>query len=250
MRILYILHLLLPANSIEIEKSVLAIASVVQKNSNNVKIISYGFQDPDLYDCEMGGIIYRKYFAGQLEVIEYRFKQKPSGLNELMFDQDHNMENFAECILGKENPHLVHIMHTMHTGVFVRALIKLKIPYLQTITDYYLICPNINLQTSKGKFCMGPGKGSECAKECPEISSSALKIRMERAKEIVYNAKFNIVRTETLKEIYNKEYQDIEFLLVNEGLSLGSVKKDSGNEPIMIHEQEVYIYEKLYHMCL
>jgi hypothetical protein len=250
MRIVYILHQLLPGNNSEIDKSALAIASCMQKNSNNVKIISYGFQDPDLYDCEMDGIIYRKYFAGQLEVIEYRLKQNPPGRNELMFDQDHNMENFAEYIIGNENPHLVHIMHTMHTGVFVRALIKLKIPYLQTITDYYLICPKINLQTSTGKLCKGPERGKECAKECPEISNSAIMKRLEHAMEIVYNARFNVVRTETVKEIYHKEYPDIDFLLVSEGLSLGGVKKDSGNEPIMIHEQEVYIYEKLYHMCL
>ncbi|MCF8235813.1 MAG: glycosyltransferase [Bacteroidales bacterium] len=226
MKILYLVHQFYPMHGSGTEKSTLTVASNIQKNGNNVKVLSFSFYEPEEYDQKFGSVLYRRNFVGEIEVIDYRLEETPHNMNDLFVDVKGEMESFAEFILRQESPHLVHVMHTMRTGIFVKVLLKLKIPYILTLTDFYQVCPKIVLRNSDGKLCKGPENGQECFQACPELSQSYISKRLNIAKEIIYNARFNVVCSKFVQDIYKKEFPDMDFLLIRHGISFNTVKRN------------------------
>lgn len=86
-------------------------------------------------------------------------------------EPDPQLRRVALDVLRREHPDLLHIGHALRMQEFVDAAQALGIPYLITLTDFWLVCPRIQLVNADGQACAGSQQGAECARACPQLPS-------------------------------------------------------------------------------
>jgi len=77
-----------------------------------------------------------------------------------------SMKIFAHDFLKRHKFSLLHVTHPIRTLSFIKAARLLRVPYVLTLNDYFLMCPQIQLLNLKNENCSGPEKGVRCDKDC------------------------------------------------------------------------------------
>lgn len=227
MKVLFLIHQFYPKWHSGTEKVTLSLAMMMQKLDYKVKVISYSYYDKSNYNSKLGKVLIKESIYKSIPVLDYQLDLDFGNINfDLYVDNKNELFYAAEKILLKEKPDLVHITHTMRGSIFVKALIKHKIPYILTLTDFYLICPKTFLINSSMSLCTGPNSGLECTKGCPELPGKFIQKRLHSAQEILYNAKKIIVPSNFVGSIYKKEFGNLEFLTIPHGLNYHYIKKN------------------------
>jgi glycosyltransferase involved in cell wall biosynthesis len=123
-------------------------------------------------------------------------------------------------LLNKERPDIIHFGHTMYVAEFVTAAISIGIPYVMTLTDFFLLCPKVNLTTTHNSLCNGPENGKACALYCQELDSNFTLNRLHYAKEyILKNAHRIFVPSRFIAEAFKLELPDISVKVIGHGIS-------------------------------
>jgi glycosyltransferase involved in cell wall biosynthesis len=227
MKVLFLIHQFYPEWHSGTEKVTLSLASMMQKLDYKVKIISYSFYNRSDYNTKPGKVLLKEGIYKSIPVLDYQLDLYLDNIHfDLFVDDKNELFLAAEKILIQEKPDLVHITHTMRGSIFVKALIKYKIPYILTLTDFYLICPKTFLINSAMALCSGPESGSECTKGCPELSGDFITKRLNSAREILFNAKKIIVPSPFVASIYKREFGNLEFLVIPHGLNYRYIRKN------------------------
>lgn len=223
MKILYLIHQFYPEWYTGTEKFVLNLASMMQKAGHEVKVITYSFYKNDFYDQSLGNIVFKEFIFKGVPVLSIKHKVIPAKLDYGLDDKD--LSEVANEMISKEKPDVVHIGHSMRVSELVKVTLKLKIPFILTLTDFYLICPKFILFTSKNTLCGGPEEGKVCQNQCPELSVDFIKSRLEVAKDILFNADLVICPSRFLAGIFKKELPGLKIKIVNHGLNYSTIKR-------------------------
>jgi glycosyltransferase involved in cell wall biosynthesis len=224
MKILYLVHQFYPDWHSGTEKIILNNATMMQKSGKKVKIITYSFRDESFYDKRIGNVLLKEIIFRGIPVLAIRHKKIPSEIHISLENKE--LAKTAEEILLSEAPDVVHVGHPMRVNELVRILEPLQIPYIITLTDFFLLCPKFTLITSKGSLCTGPEGGDVCLKLCPEFSRNFLVRRLEMAKDILVKAKKIIGLSNFIAGIFAKEFTDLQIRVVNPGLKYNTLKKN------------------------
>lgn len=224
MKILYIIHQFYPEYRTGTEKFILNISTMMQKSGNKVKVLTYSFYNDSFYDKSTGNILSKEFSYNGIPVIAFKHKKIPKDINYALENKD--MANIAESIIAKEKPDIIHVGHSLRMSEFLRVSKRLGIPYIITLTDFFLICPQIVLSTSKGNLCAGPEKGIVCANLCSEFPVTTISERLEAANEILFNAKLIIVPSRFVASIYKNQLRDIDINIINHGMNYDTIKKN------------------------
>lgn len=90
-----------------------------------------------------------------LRLKEYQFSYE--------FSHPHIAQHFAE-ILDKFAPDIVHIFHAQNLSAVVIDVAKAKnIPVVASTTDFWFVCPSVQLKRANGDVCRGPkSPGANC----------------------------------------------------------------------------------------
>ena len=118
---------------------------------NNHQVIDFSVKDKKNLPSS-----YSKYFIEPADLGDPAFLKKPCLLLKKMLKLIWNKEaqKKLEILIQKEKPDIAHI-HNIHHEIslsILPVLKKYKIPIVQTLHDYQIICPNYKLY-SHGKIC-------------------------------------------------------------------------------------------------
>ena len=178
MKVIYLVHQFYPEFYSGTEKVVLNIASMTQKSGNIVKVITYSFCNDTFFDHETNGILYREYFYNGIPILAFKYKKQPNDLNFSL--ENELLHNFAEKVILNESPDIIHVGHSMRVHEFIKVAIEKNIPYIFTLTDFFLICPKVILSPNKDSLCSGPQNGIACRNLCKEFNENYINNRQRK----------------------------------------------------------------------
>lgn len=220
---MYIIHQFYPEFYSGTEKFLLNLSSTVQKDGHFARIVTYTFAEDGQSFNQNGNLLVRNYLYKSLPVVAVRHKTLPTDIHSSCGDRQ--IYAFALEFLQKQKRcDLVHIAHPMRLSSFARAAMQLGIPYVLTLTDFWLICPKVTLQTSSGSLCVGPEGGTVCRELCPELRSEFVRARLRMAKEILLGAKAIVSPSRFLASIFKKEIPDLNIQVIPHGMNLQFLK--------------------------
>lgn len=222
MKILYVVHQFYPYYTAGTEKFTYQIASMMQKNGNKVKVVSYHVDDDMEPGQQFGQVQYREYLYREIPVLEYRLQPEPERYQVHL--ELPELAEFAVHVLKKENPDIVHVCHPMRGGIFLRMAQEMNIPTMVTATDMMYICPKTIMKTMGGALCPSAKKGYQCNKDCPDTGSHN-QDRMKLAESLLKKAAFVITPSQFLKQMILQEIPDLDIRVINHGLTIKSQKK-------------------------
>lgn len=101
---------------------------------------------------------------------------------------DRTVAAFARQLLQREQPDLIHAGHTLRVTEFLTVAAELGIPYLLTLTDFWVICPNCKLVNEQRQICYGPYRGKACQSGCPTIRQQEVTQRLEQMRHLLQQA--------------------------------------------------------------
>lgn len=168
--ILYVVHAFYPESYTGTEKFVLNVARGMQQRGHRLKVVTYSSQLP-AHSSSPDEIASESYVYEAVPVLAYR---SPSAdpAESASIVEDPRLAAWAEAVLTREQPNMIHIAHAMRGIEFVQAARRLAIPYVMTLTDYWSVCPRSTLVRVDKQLCAGPEGGMACMTHCqiPQVS--------------------------------------------------------------------------------
>jgi len=225
MKIIYIVHQFYPMHYTGTEKVILNMSMMMQKLGNQVKVITYSFYDDSFYDKSIGNILLKEFSYKGIPILALKHKKIPDDINVNL--ENDQLSIIAEEIIRQENPDIIHVGHLMRTYELIRAAKMLKIPYIITLTDFWLICPKIILVNSIGNLCGGPEGGNVCENDCSELGKKFNMHRLKIAEEILINSKAVIAPSKFLASIFMDEFLNMDIKVINHGLKHNKLNKNN-----------------------
>jgi len=199
---------------------------MIAKAGHQVKILSYSFKNIDSCDSKYHNIaVYNEVYNGLSVVKVKRIRNEPAYYN-LLSSED--LKRFAIHYLYKEKPDVVHFGHTMRLSEFVYAASFLNIPYMLTLTDFFLMCPKVNLIPSANELCQGPLHGSECARLCSDVVPEFQKHRLKVIENgVLCGAKKLFAPSLFVARMFEKEFLGLSIEIISHGVSVLPCDKSS-----------------------
>jgi glycosyltransferase involved in cell wall biosynthesis len=219
MRILYVVHQFYPESSSGTERFLLQLASSIQRSGHHADIVTYSFAERSEFD-RAGSLLVRQYQYKGISVIGVRHDKVPIDINTSL--ENSSVLSFARKVLGNRSPSydLVHVVHPMRLTSFAILAREFGIPYVLTLTDFWMICPKINLHTSFNTQCSGPGGGKICSRWCPELRAEFVRSRLKTAHEILRGAKAIVVPSRFVAALVREEFPELSARVIPHGLAL------------------------------
>jgi glycosyltransferase involved in cell wall biosynthesis len=130
-------------------------------------------------------------------------------------------EAFAEFFFNREFD-VCHVVHTMRMYGALEWLMRKQLPYVVSLTDFYLMCYRVNLVKAVGGLCAGPRQGRACASSCavPEFSDGELAERYAVAKTVLANASAVIACSEFVADAFRREFTGLSIKTQAHGVDL------------------------------
>lgn len=216
MKILFVVHQFFPMHYTGTEKFLLNLATSIQKWGHKVKVATYSFYEDASYPVDEKGVLSREFMFKGIEVLAFQQKRPPYDLNWGI--ENSGLKSYAETVLQKEQPDIVHLAHGMRTSEFAFAAKKLGIPYLVTMTDFFLMCPRCILYTSGRALCNGPQNGAACATECPEFPTDYIARRLELGKIVLRDASCVVAPSRFLGSLFKNEFPFLDPIVLPYGI--------------------------------
>ena len=225
MKITYLVHQFFPEYFTGTEKFILKMSSMMQKAGHSVRVITYSFQEESLFDKSVSDIIYREYAYKGVPVIAMRHKETHKYLHLILGNT--GMASMVEYFTSIEKPDIVHVGHPMRINEFITAYKSMGVPYIITLTDFWLICPRVNLVNLRDDLCAGPEGAKTCKNLCPDLPYHLVVERLGIARGILEGAQKVISPSKFLADIFKKELENIDITVINHGMSNGEIKQNN-----------------------
>ncbi|MGB3404534.1 MAG: tetratricopeptide repeat protein [Microcoleaceae cyanobacterium] len=147
------------------------------------------------------------------EKLKFEFPVPRSNRSELNY-QSYKFRKWFIGILQYFQPSLIHIHHLMNLPILdiVESVKKLKIPYLLSIHDYYLICPSFNLIDWKNQFCYEHKNEQYCQKCIQSLFNQGENIKQKWYKtcqELLSSSVGIITPSDTARSYFTREYPEL-----------------------------------------
>ena len=225
MKIIYLVHQFYPEYQSGTEKFIFNNALMSQKAGNKVKVVTYSFLDDSKFQEFTKEILSREYIYQGIPVEAIKCINPPNFID---FTQSNpQLNQFARNFLKKEDPDLIHVGHPMRMYEFINAAIDLKIPYVMTLTDFFMLCPKVILTPNDHSLCEGPNGGFACYELCSELDGSFIKNRLNKSEIILRKAKALIAPSNFVATMVKKEFDDLNFNVIQHGIQHQYIKKNN-----------------------
>lgn len=224
MKILYLIHQFFPEFYTGTETIFLNVAGMAQSFGHKVKVLTHSYYEDGFYDRRQNGFMLKDFSYKGIPVLAIR-PQQPSGTPYYVLE-DRDQAKIARELIAREAPDLVHVAHPMHMPEFVKVLPELGIPYILTLTDFFLTCPKYTLIRGDNTLCRGPEGGRACPQHCPEFSERLVQRRLALAREMLFNAARVTCLSQFQAEVVREEFPELDCRVVNPGLRYRYLKQN------------------------
>jgi glycosyltransferase involved in cell wall biosynthesis len=252
MNILYLVHQFFPVSYLGTEKFLLNLSTCLQKWGHTVKVMTYGYGENSFSNGRESGFRWKKYTYKGIPVVG--FKQLPEPPNLHWNIENPALVKFAEQMLTKERPDLLHIAHGMRVSSVAIAAQRLGIPYVVTLTDFFFLCPKCKLFTSKGTLCAGPEKGESCKNFCPEFDNDVVRNRLKLSEKILRGARSVVAPSKFLGSLFKREFPWLTPKVIPYGVDFSKFRQNTrvfdGKEHLVVLYAGQIDYHKGVHILI
>lgn len=241
MRILFILHQFFPEFGGGTERVALNLARMAQRAGHHVHVLA-GTVDPAL--C--GGTVVDAPVAGCLRAtreglpVTFIPRSLLPATADIGFGVDNALADRLAAWMDAERFDVAHVLHTMRMSSAVLAAQRCGLPYMVTLTDFFLPCSQIYLVTTKQQLCAGPEGGDKCARDCsvPPWTADAFHGRYEQSKSILEAAAERVVPSGYVARGFQAAYPGLPVRVVPHGLDMVSLS-GGANHPARTWDGEL-----------
>jgi len=252
MKIMFLVHQFYPEFQSGTEKFVFNNALMAQTSGHKVKVVTYSFYDDSFYDHYDDGIFSKEFFYQGIPVLAFKYKDPQFDLHLAL--ENNILSNFAKKIYQIETPDIIHAGHSMRVHEFIRVAIREKIPYVLTLTDFFLICPKVILAPKNNSLCSGPQKGAACHVLCGEFSDGFIGKRLNIARDILLNAKQIVSPSKFVARIFTQEINELDIKIIGHGIRYNHIKENKriyqGGEKLIFGYAGTIAYHKGVHVLV
>ena len=223
MRILIIIHQFFPEYASGTERVALNIARMAQRAGHYVHVLACAV-DPlktkaVITDIPIKGALRTVYQGLPVTFIPRSLLPATADIS---LDVDEEMVSNLALWMRQERFEVAHVMHSMRMGSAILAAQRCKLPYVLTLTDFFLPCARVNLVNLKHKSCMGPDEGHRCMQSCsaaPWTNHSYLS-RFKQTQSILQAAGARVAPSEYVAERYREIFNDTEIQVIPHGVDM------------------------------
>ena len=228
MRILIVLHQFYPEFSSGTERVTLNLARAAQRAGHYVRVLACAV-NPEAHHGAASATL-----AGALDTVWEGVPVTLLPRAMLPASADYSLDVVPELVeplvawMQQERFELAHILHTMRMSTAVVAAQQCGLPYVLTLTDFFLACPRINLVTLGNQMCSGPQGGKKCGKDCLSApwNRDTLEHRHESARQMLMGASVRVVPSEFVAARFRDAFADCSFRVVPHGVDLLALMGD------------------------
>lgn len=225
MRLLFAVHQFFPTWYTGTERLALNISKQMQRMGHSVTILTYepgeaGGFEPD------GDSLTKRYEYQGVPVIAVRHQRPPT---EVAFSiSDREMQRVTGSIIAEGRFDVVHIFHPMRIGMIAKVASRRRIPFVLTLTDFWLMCPKGIGVTQKGEVCLSSEGGERCVRECyGDAWRERLERRFAETRELLNTAGCVVSATNSLRQVFELNGPISGIQLIPYGVDYADVKPNA-----------------------
>ncbi|MHB1245452.1 MAG: glycosyltransferase [Sulfuriferula sp.] len=228
MRILIILHQFYPEFCGGTERVALGLAKAAQRAGHYVRVLACTV-DPAASGGRPSG-----HLEGAREIIYHGIpvtllpRTHLPALADISFETAPALVERLVSWMEQERFDVAHVLHPMRMGSALLAVQHIGLPYLLTLTDFFMPCYRINLVNVRNELCTGPRAGAHCAENCAvaPFTGESLAERYRQAQGLLSAAGVRACPSEYVARRYREAFPGLEFAVLPHGIdmrALGSV---------------------------
>jgi len=215
----YFLHYFYPDKQGGTERFILNLAKGQQRMGNCVHVVTLGKQERGRYSCREGEILWEEFTFENIPVTQIRYRRAPRGLYYDCIDpEEPHMTAFAEKILSRYAPDVVHLAYPQPFAALARVCMKRSVPYLVTLTDFNIFCHYATMVRKDGLFCAGSGQGERCRENCKTYGVKDFHRRYQNASLLLQGAFDITVPSRFVAAVVGQEFPEVQIHVVPHGL--------------------------------
>lgn len=233
MRILFVLHQFFPEFSGGTERVTLNLARMAQHAGHHVAVLACTVEA-----SKTGGTVTNTPVRGAVEAVYKGLAVTLIPKSMLPLTSDISMDTddgIVESLVGwiqNGRFDVAHVLHTMRMGSALMAIQRSEVPYVLSLTDFFLPCARINLISLRNQPCVGPDGGLRCAHDCPTApwTNDAYVGRFTQAQSILKAAGARVAPSKYVAGRYSEIFQDVDVQVIPHGvdiLSMGIVDSNA-----------------------
>ena len=222
MRILFVLHQFFPEFSSGTERVTQNLARMAQRAGHYVQVLSCAVQ-PGTVQGQPNA-----HVAGAMDIVHEGVPVMLLPRASLPSTADYSLD-VAEDLSGvlatwmqEQRFDIVHVLHPMRMVTAVKAAQQCKLPYILTLTDFFLPCSRVNLVNLRNQQCEGPNQGQRCAQDCkvPPWNSETLKLRFRQAADLLASASVCVAPSTYVAQRYQEAFAGLRIQVIPHGIDL------------------------------
>ena len=140
MEIIYVIHQFYPESVSGTERFLLHLASSIRRSGHHPRVVTYSFAESRTIHS-VGDLMVREYQYRGISVTAVQHRTVPIEVNTSL--ENASILSFATEYLRRNMCDVLHIAHPMRLAPFGTAALHLSIPYVLTLTDFWMICPKV-----------------------------------------------------------------------------------------------------------
>ena len=219
MRILFIIHQFMPEFAAGTESVTLNLARRAQAAGHYVEVLTRSIREARLWDgVDAAGLRYAMIQGVRVNAIA----EKADHLAQFGFGCEPAVAQAMRAFLdGRRAYDVVHITHGLRMIEAAEVVRERGLPYVITLTDFFLDCYRVNLMRCSGELCEGPEGGRNCIAFCPVgLPAPDILHRQGRTGELLEGAAAVNACSEYVAAVFRREHPGLMVRVVNHGIDL------------------------------
>ncbi len=221
MRILFVIHQFLPEFAAGTEAVTLNLAHQARRHGHEVEILTCSILDTASWTGTDGSGL--RYATIQGLPVHAIVERPGSQLTQYGFGRNAGTEQAARAFLDARPPFdLVHVTHSLRMIEAVEVVAERGLPYVVTLTDFFLDCYQVTLTRTSGELCEGPREGRNCVAFCPlgGVQAHGLLERQARTRTLLEGAQAITACSGYVAAVFQHEHPDLTIEVAEHGLDL------------------------------
>ena len=231
MRVLFVVHQFLPEFTSGTEQVTLALAKAVQRSGHRADVLTCSL-DPGSDWADATPERFRRTGVQGLEVTGIPLAMLPEGAHGFVragglgereaASRRVRLERAVDGFLARGRYDVVHVAHAMRMLDVIARVRTAGLPYVLTLTDFFLLCYRINLVRQNGTLCAGPEGGRACAIHCKQggLDMLVLEQRQAAVAEVLRGAAVRVACSDFVAEAFRREHPDLPVRVIGHGIDL------------------------------
>ena len=221
MRILFVVHQFMPEFSAGTERVTYTLAKAAQRDGHRVEVATCSVLGESHWavkgrdgtrEASVDGIPVHAFPGDGLEGVEVVGLRKNPAIRTW----------FERFLDKRESYDLVHVMHSMRMVDAVEVVRERGLPYVVTLTDFFLACYRINLVRPSGELCPGPNHGHNCETHCPlpGLGGALFRERYNQLRDVLQSAAEVVACSGYVAEVFKTEFPHLSVRVIEHGIDL------------------------------